>query len=333
MSKVFLIKNVKSNELLVAKAALVTGQINSIQYENKKFIDKEARVLLTLPPHTNIVNCFLVERIGGRLHVFMEYIEEGTLEDWIKKDQGSTNWFVLLHILKQIVKAMIHAHNHGLVHRDLKLRNILVSSDTVHGVPIIKISDFGLAKLFLSETKERKIGGTGSQGNNLYLSNPGYTPECASPEQEMWDGVEIDQRSDIFSFGIIMIELITSAIFFKELIGYYNIFPKPATADKVYAFQRNIENYVKEKRNDLPEQLLKVILKCLQIHRYMRYSSFQEILDEFNIILDNVQASNQVNIRDFSLEYGGPSSKILMHGLRGYSLHKISLLSSKPVRL
>ena len=77
MSKVFLIKNVKSNELLVAKAALVTGQINSIQYENKKFIDKEARVLLTLPPHTNIVNCFLVERIGGRLHVFMEYIEEG----------------------------------------------------------------------------------------------------------------------------------------------------------------------------------------------------------------------------------------------------------------
>ena len=74
MSKVFLIKNVKSNELLVAKAALVTGQINSIQYENKKFIDKEARVLLTLPPHTNIVNCFLVERIGGRLHVFMGYI-------------------------------------------------------------------------------------------------------------------------------------------------------------------------------------------------------------------------------------------------------------------
>ena len=139
---------------------------------------------------------------------------------------------------------------------------------------IIKISDFGLAKLFLSETKERKIGGTGSQGNNLYLSNPGYTPECASPEQEMWDGVEIDQRSDIFSFGIIMIELITSAIFFKELIGYYNIFPKPATADKVYAFQRNIENYVKEKRNDLPEQLLKVITSGLKINGSQSTFSF-----------------------------------------------------------
>ena len=87
------------------------------------------------------------------------------------------------------------------------------------------------------------------------LSNPGYTPECASPEQEMWDGVELIRDSDIFSFGIIIIELITSAIFFKELIRYYDIFPKPATANKAYVFQTNIENYVKEKRNDVPEQL------------------------------------------------------------------------------
>lgn len=81
--------------------------------------------MLTLPPHPNIVNCFLVERIGGRLHVFIEYIDEGNLEDWIKKDKGANNWFILLHVLKQIIKAMIHSHNHGLIHRDLKPRNIL----------------------------------------------------------------------------------------------------------------------------------------------------------------------------------------------------------------
>ena len=128
----------------------------------------------------------------GLCYILMEYMSSGSLRDMIKKDGALSIEQAISHI-SQIAYALALAHEHGVIHRDIKPDNILFTAD---GVP--KLADLGIAK-FLSDTQSST------------LTIPGHilgTPAYMAPEQ-MMDSHHIDARADIYSLGVVLYEMLT----------------------------------------------------------------------------------------------------------------------------
>jgi serine/threonine protein kinase len=146
--------------------------------------------------HPNIVKVFDAGLAGRRHFIAMEYVEGHSLRELIAKDEVDLKSAVA-H-LRDITKALSHAHSRGVVHRDLKPENILITSA---GVP--KLSDFGIAKL---TGKFSRLTATG-----IALG----TPEYMSPEQAAGRSNEADARTDIYGIGVILYECAAGKLPFK----------------------------------------------------------------------------------------------------------------------
>ena len=137
--------------------------------------------------HPNIVTIYDVGEEGGLHYIAMEYLSGYTLEDFIKK-KGELNYRIVAKIIMQTCDALSHAHHHGIVHRDIKPANIMLLED-FH----VKVMDFGIARLEAGSLTQ----------SNITLGTPYYF----SPEQ--LEGKPTDKRSDIFSLGVVIYELLT----------------------------------------------------------------------------------------------------------------------------
>lgn len=336
MSDIFLVTSVDNNQKYIVKKPKIAEIINE-NNDNIKSINEELKILLTIPHHQNVVECFLVDRINGLPHIFMEYVDGGDLSDWINRNKQNKEWILRINILKQIVCGMIHIHRFGLVHGDLKPSNILFQPfSEINEVifPLIKIADFGLSKIY-SELSNPNSSRIFENRNFDEFLNSGYdnsnnifTPFYAPPEQEFWWSERIDKKSDIFSFGIVMIELITSTFYFKKEIKYYDFFP-----NNTKKFLSAVKEYIEEKNDDIPTGLLSIILKCLEPHPGNRYSSFEEILKdltEINII-ENIK---NVQVKDLQFHYIPDSSTLIfLHALKGYSLIQLGYKDDGKIQL
>ena len=159
--------NVEAPELLVHRLQLEAKSVGQLE-------------------HPNIVTLYDAGETNGVFYLAMQFIQGETLRDRITRQR----WFSLGEIqqfLRQICSALDYAHRHGVIHRDIKPSNIMISSEG-----LVKLTDFGIAKL---------TGGTTSTG--LIMGTPSYM----SPEQAL--GKPLDGRSDIFSLGSILYELFT----------------------------------------------------------------------------------------------------------------------------
>ncbi len=154
--------------------------------ELKERLIREAKAAGKLS-HPNIVTIYDVGEEGGLHYIAMEYLSGYTLEDFIKK-KGELNYRIVAKIIIQTCEALSYAHHHGIVHRDIKPANIMLLED-FH----VKVMDFGIARL---ET-------TSLTQSNVTLGTPRYI----SPEQ--LEGRPADKRSDIFSLGVVIYELLT----------------------------------------------------------------------------------------------------------------------------
>ena len=137
--------------------------------------------------HPNIVTLYDAGESSGLFYLAMQFIEGETLQDRLERQR----WFTLKEILElfaQICSGLDYAHSRGVIHRDIKPANIMISTNGV-----VKLTDFGIAKL--------AGGGTTTRG--LIVGTPSYM----SPEQAV--GKPLDGRSDIFSLGSILYELLT----------------------------------------------------------------------------------------------------------------------------
>ena len=202
---------------------------------------------ITMLSHDNIVDVYDVSLEGDALYIVMEYIDGITLKEYMEK-KGILSPTEALHFLKQILAGLSHAHERGIVHRDIKPHNIVLLKDGR-----IKITDFGIARLTKFDTQTISDMAIGSVH---YIS-----PEQAS-------GDRTDARSDIYSVGIILYEMLTGKLPFEA-----------DTAVAVALMQVQAQPDLPSEINaDIPQGLEDITLKAIMKDPAIRYQSAGAIL-------------------------------------------------------
>jgi eukaryotic-like serine/threonine-protein kinase len=190
---------------------------------------------------------------SGVPYMVMEYLTGVDLEQ-LRSDRGALPVEDAVKYMLQTLEAIAEAHAHGIVHRDLKPANLFLASRP-DGPPRIKVLDFGISKTY---GPERGLAASGSQTTTVDLVG---SPAYMSPEQ-VRDAKSIDGRSDIWSLGVTVYELLTgSDLFAGQTVG--------GTLANV--LQREIPS-LREKRPDIPLGLERVILRCLERDAARRYA-------------------------------------------------------------
>ena len=213
--------------------------------EAKKRFVHEAKAASALN-HPNITTVHEIDEVDGECFISMEYIEGKSIKELVEKKGLSLE--EVLKIAIQVAEGLSKAHQKDIVHRDIKSDNIMLTPDG-----LVKIMDFGLAKL-KGVTKLTKTGST--LGTLQYMS----------PEQAQ--GKEVDQRSDIFSFGVILYEMITGRLPFR---GEH----EPAI---IYSICNEEPEPLARYKGNVPEGLQRIVGKTLEKDRNIRYQSVADII-------------------------------------------------------
>ncbi|MCQ2452094.1 MAG: Stk1 family PASTA domain-containing Ser/Thr kinase [Oscillospiraceae bacterium] len=196
--------------------------------------------------HPNIVNVYDVSRTGNIEYIVMELIEGITLKQYINR-KGLLNWKETLHFTTQIVKALSHAHSRGIVHRDIKPHNIMILKDGT-----VKVADFGIARLVSSQNTMTQE----AIGSVHYIS----------PEQAK--GAQVDARSDLYSLGVVMYEMLTSRL--------------PFVGDSAVAVAIQhisaIPLMPREINPDIPFGMEEITMHAMEANLQKRYASAEEML-------------------------------------------------------
>ncbi len=212
--------------------------------------------------HPNILTIYEFGQADGLDFIASEYVEGTTLRQ--KLGNGRLELNSALDISIQIASALAAAHASGIVHRDIKPENVIVRNDG-----IVKLLDFGIAKLTAARVEQAMRRST--LALLFATSEPGVvrgTAKYMSPEQAR--GVAVDARSDIFSFGSVMYEMVTGKTAFEG-----------ETASDVIAEILKVEpKPPAELTPDAPEELEQIIGKALRKDRDSRYQSAQELLND-----------------------------------------------------
>ncbi len=173
--------------------------------EQASNFEREAETWVNLGLHPHIVSCFYVRRLGGIPRIFAEFVEGGTLSEWIRSGQLYQEKTVarmerILDIAIQVAWGLHFSHQKGLVHQDVKPGNVLMTPDGT-----AKVSDFGLASARLAAHEGAAT--TRKAGQSILVEGAGFlTPEYASPEQ--FAGQPLSTASDVWSWAVLVLEML-----------------------------------------------------------------------------------------------------------------------------
>ncbi|KJR43702.1 serine/threonine protein kinase [Candidatus Magnetoovum chiemensis] len=163
----------------------------------KKNFETEAQTWINLGLHPNVTSCYYVRRINDVPHVFAEYIDGGSLQQWITGGKLS-DIEKILDMAIQFANGLQYSHEQGLVHQDVKPANVMVTKEG-----IAKVTDFGLSKA--SSVSPNETQDTPKKGVKTLVSSGGMTPAYCSPEQAMKKPLSI--KTDIWSWGLSILEM------------------------------------------------------------------------------------------------------------------------------
>ena len=252
----------KATHVMLDKAVavkLINAEIVSSPDIVRRF-QREARAATTLN-HPNIAGVYDLGQTGdGTLYIAMEFIDGPSLKSVLSKE-GPMAPARIVSLMWQVSAALAVAHRHSIVHRDLKPHNIMLTRDD-HGREVAKLVDFGIAKTFDEATQ---------------LTQTGFvvgTPQYMAPEQA--EGKPVDGRSDIYSLGVILYEMLSGDVPFNDpstpmiLIKHIKDAPVPPS--------------VKNPDAHVSPELEGIAMRCLQKDPTARFQSAEEFGSALNTV-------------------------------------------------
>ncbi|MGZ5474058.1 MAG: serine/threonine protein kinase [Thermoanaerobaculia bacterium] len=267
MGEIFKVRHIHLNELRVIK--IMRPNIAQDDQGLQRFL-QEARTS-TMIKHKNLAMLYDFAQLeDGSYYMVWEFIDGTNIQKWIAAN-GPMPPRLTVEISIQALTGLEHLHSMGLIHRDISPENIMLSQDH-HGKLLVKVIDFGIAKQL-----QEGDGGQGLTQTGMFLGKLKY----ASPEQAgfLKEGEHLDPRSDLYSFGIVMYEMLAGRAPFQATNphGYIlkHVTEKPAPIGEMNAGAH------------VPPQLESIIMRSLEKQRDSRFAG----AEDFAHALENVRAS------------------------------------------
>ena len=246
--------------------------------------------------HPNIVSVYDVSRGGDMEYIVMELIDGITLKQYMEK-RGQLNWRESLHFITQIMRGLSHAHSRGIIHRDIKPQNIMVLRDGS-----VKVADFGIACLADSaQTLTQE-----ALGSVHYIS----------PEQARGD--RPDARSDIYSSGVVLYEMLTGRLPF-EGESAVSVAIQPLSS---------IPLAPREINPDIPEQLELICMKAMAPDLEHRYQSADAMIADLEAFRKNPEVEMKFDLSDLRPEENDEPTRTI----RTMSSHTVTIPVHQPER-
>ena len=238
----------------------------------KKF-KREAEAVASLS-HPNIVNVYDVGEDGKVHYIVMEYVNGKNLKEIIQ-EEGTLDEYTALDITKQIAMALGCAHKRGIIHRDIKPHNILISNE---GRNIAKVADFGIAKA-VSNSTMTNIGGV--IGSVHYFS----------PEQAK--GKFVTNNADLYSLGIVLYEMLTGKLPFRG---------DTPVSIALQHINDDIE-FTEEEKIRIPQSVRTIIKKLTEKNSADRYQTAEELIEDIEYIEKNIDLDFIKEYDDFATKH------------------------------
>ena len=246
MAVVYKARDHRLNRLVAVK--ILKPELASDADFRRRFHDESQAVAML--SHANIVSVYDVSRSDGLDYIVMEMIDGLSLKQYMQRRGIPLNWREALHFITQIIRALSHAHSRGIIHRDIKPHNIMVLRDGS-----VKVTDFGIAQLTSAAQSTMTQEAIGSV-------------HYISPEQAK--GSHVDCRTDIYSAGVVLYEMLTGRLPFEGdtpmgvAIQHINAIPVPP----------------RSLNPEVPEALEEITMKAMAPSLDQRYATADEMLED-----------------------------------------------------
>jgi serine/threonine-protein kinase len=269
MGEIFKVRHIHLNELRVIK--IMRPNVASDDQGLQRFL-QEARTS-TMIKHKNLAMLYDFAQLeDGSYYMVWEFIDGTNIQKWIAQS-GALPPRLTIEIAVQALNGLDHLHSMGLIHRDISPENIMLSQDH-HGKLLVKVIDFGIAK----QLGESEGSGQGLTQTGMFLGKLKY----ASPEQAgfLKEGEHLDPRSDLYSFGILMYEMLAGRAPFQATNPHGYIL-KHVTEKPQAIGELNPAVHV-------PAQLESIIMRSLEKNREARYATAAEFAQALEAIRQTV---------------------------------------------
>ena len=246
--------------------------------------------------HANIVSVYDVSRSGDTEYIVMELVDGITLKQYMER-RGKMDWREALHFITQIMRALSHAHSRGIIHRDIKPQNIMVLRDGS-----VKVADFGIACLADSaQTLTQE-----ALGSVHYIS----------PEQARGD--RPDARSDIYSSGVVLYEMLTGRLPFEG----------ESAVSVAIQHLSSIPLAPREINPDIPEQLELICMKAMAPDLEHRYQSADAMIADLEAFRKNPEVEMKFDLSDLRPEENDEPTRTI----RTMPSHTVTIPVHQPER-